>query len=126
MKASLALRHPLLTPLVVALTCAAFLCAHVWIGAASAAEWPTWPRPKAPAPESTQPPPAPTTQPAPAPGTAPPPSPAAKAGEKAGKKTAGGIKAGTIGWGVLIAAGIAGIAIALGGGGGGGGTTTNH
>jgi len=51
---------------------------------------------------------------------------AAQAGDAAGKKTAKGVSAGTIGW---IAAGTAaaiGIAIAVGGGGGGGGSTTNH
>lgn len=110
-------------------TCAALLFAQGWIGAAGAAEWPTWPRQKVPAPETTPgaPPPAPAPAPsAPAPEAAKPGSEApAKAGEAAGKKTAGGIKAGTIGWAALIAAGIAGVAIAVGGGGGGGGGTTS-
>ena len=98
------------------MTCAALLSAQGWIGAAGAADWPTWPRPVPPPPETTTAPPAPAPE-APAPEAAKPGSEAAaKAGEAAGKKTAGGIKAGTIGWAALIAAGVAGIAIAIGGG----------
>ncbi len=113
--------HPFRKPLVALLACAALVCAQGWIAAASAAEWQTWPRQPAPAPG------APAPQPAPQPPTTaptPPPSGATKAGEAAGKKTAGGIKAGTIGWAALIAAGIAGIAIAVGSG--GGGSSSNH
>jgi len=112
---------------ITAVTCAALLSAQGWIGAAGAAEWPTWPRPVPPPPETTTaPPPAPAPAPAPPAAEAAKPGSeaAAKAGEAAGKKTAGGIKAGTIAWAALIAAGIAGIAIAVGGG--GGGTTSNH
>ncbi len=114
--------HPFRTPFIAAMTCAALLSAPGWIGAAGAVEWPTWPRPKAPATTPGAPETAPSP-PAPAPEAAPPASKAAaKAGEAAGKKTAGGIKAGTIGKAALIAAGIVGIAIAIGGG----GSTSNH
>ncbi len=111
-------------PFVAAVLCAALVSAHGWIGTAAAAddEWPTWPRPKA-APEEVVPqrPPGPETPPAP---TAPKPGSeaAAGAGEAAGKKTDGGIKAGTVAKAALIAAGIAGIAIAVGGG----GSSSNH
>ncbi len=117
--------HPFRKPFIAAMTCAALLFAQGWIRAAGAAEWPTWPRPIAPAPETTpgKPEPAPSPE-APAPDTAQPGSEAAsKAGETAGKKTAGGIKAGTVAKWALIGAGIVGIAIAVGGG---GGTTSNH
>ncbi len=103
--------------LVVLATCVALLCAQGWVGAASAVEWPTWPRPKAPAPETA---PAPEPQPpaaAPAPEAAKPESEAAaKAGEAAGKKTAGGIRIGTVAKWTLIIGGIAGIAVAVFGG----------
>ncbi len=117
-------------PLIAALACAVLVCAQGWIAAASAADWPTWPRPKASSPT-------PPEAPAPAPGTpaaetavpqaaapeAAPASGAAKAGETAGKKTAGGIKAGTIGWIALITAGVAGGAIAIFSG---GKSSSNH
>ncbi len=126
------MRHSFLTPLVVALTCAAFLFVQGGIAMGAETDWQTWPGPKTPpttqpappAPAAPAPKGAPKTAPKGAPKAAAPATPAAKAGEKAGKKTAGGIKAGTIGWGLLIAAGIAGVAIAVGGG--GGGTTSNH
>lgn len=115
--------HPLRKPLVALLACVTLLLAQGWFGAASAAEWPTWPRPKAPATETAPAPETPAAPQAPAPETAPPaPGAAAKAGETAGKKTAGGIKAGTIAWGALIAAGVAGIAIAVFGG----SSSSNH
>lgn len=104
-------------PFVAAATCAAFLSLQGPIGTARAAEWPTWPRPRpaAPSPESPKPAPAPDTA---RPGT----DAAAKAGEAAGKKTAAGISAGTIGWAALITAGVVGIAVAVGGG----GSSSNH
>ncbi len=114
--------HTLRKSFVVLATCIALLCAQGWIASASAAEWPTWPRQKAPAPAA----PAPAPQqpaPSPAPEAAKPESEAAaKAGEAAGKKTAGGIRIGTVAKWALIVGGIAGIAIAVGGG----GSSSNH
>ena len=49
---------------------------------------------------------------------------AAQAGDAAGKKTAKGLTAGTIGWIAAGTAAVIGIAIAAGSGGGGGGSTT--
>ncbi len=49
---------------------------------------------------------------------------AAQAGDAAGKKTATGLSAGTIGWIAVGVAAIIGVAIAVGGG--GGGSTSNH
>jgi hypothetical protein len=51
---------------------------------------------------------------------------AAQAGDAAGKKSATGLSAGTIGWIAAGTAAVVGIAIAAGGGGGGGGTTSSH
>ena len=62
------------------------------------------------------------------PGVEPKPAPdangAAKAGDAAGKNTAKGVSAGTIGWIAAGTAAVIGIAIAVGSGGGGGGSTT--
>jgi hypothetical protein len=49
---------------------------------------------------------------------------AAQAGDAAGKKTAKGVSAGTIGWIAAGTAAVVGIAIAVGSG--GGGSTSNH
>jgi hypothetical protein len=51
---------------------------------------------------------------------------AASAGAEGGKKTFGGISAGTIGWIAAIGGGILVIAIAAGGGGGGSSTPPSH
>jgi len=62
------------------------------------------------------------------PGVAPKPVPgangAAQAGDAAGKTTAKGLSAGTIGWIAAGTAAVVGIAIAVGSG--GGGSTSNH
>ena len=62
------------------------------------------------------------------PGVAPKPVPgangAAQAGDTAGRKTAKGVSAGTIGWIAAGTAAVVGIAIAIGSG--GGGSTSNH
>jgi hypothetical protein len=106
--------RPVRKSVIAALTCAALLFAQGWIGTAVAAEWPTWPRPKTPAPETT---------PAPAPTATPSESEAAaKKGEEDGKKAAGWLKSGTVTKAALVAAGIVGIAIAIGGG----SSSSNH
>ena len=97
---------------VVAILCAAcFLTMSLGsVSRAVAAEpWETWPKKTA------------------EPGVEPVPETdgAAKAGDAAGKKTATGLSAGTIGWIAVGVAGAIGIGIAVGGG-GGGGTTSNH
>jgi hypothetical protein len=98
---------------VVAILCAACFLA-MSLGSVSRAvaadTFETWPK------KTTEP----GVEPKPAPGA----NGAAQAGDAAGKKTANGVSAGTIGW---IAAGTAaaiGIAIAVGSG--GGGSTSNH
>lgn len=110
--------RPILKSLVAFLACVALLSGGL-AAKATAAEWPTWPRTKPVAPATS-----PGT-PAPPPESAKPATEAAgKPGEEGGKKVAAGITAGTVAKGALIAAGIVGIAIAIGGG--GGGTATNH
>jgi hypothetical protein len=77
----------------------------------AAEEWELWPKGK-----NSGTPSAPQT------GT-PEATGAAKAGETAGKNTAGGVSAGTIGWAAAIGAGLIGVAIAIGSGGNGGTTS---
>ena len=99
---------------VVAILCAAcFLTMSLGsVSRAVAADtWETWPKKTA------------------EPGVAPNPATdngAAKAGDAAGKKSAKGLSAGTIGWIAAGTAAVIGIAIAAGGGGGGGSTTSAH
>lgn len=100
---------PIRKSVLAALTCAALLLAQGWIGTAVAAEWPTWPRPK---------PPASGTTPAPHPES----EAAAEKGEEDGKKAAGWLKTGTVAKAALVAAGIAGVAIAIGSG----SSSSNH
>lgn len=102
------------------LSIAAFLiAAQGSLTNALGAEWQLWPKGRGnDAPAATPVPPAkPATPEAEA---------AAKAGEEGGKTVAAGATTGTIGKAALIAAGVLGIALAVGGGGGGGTTTTSH
>ncbi|MDO8738191.1 MAG: hypothetical protein Q7J17_04365 [Candidatus Deferrimicrobium sp.] len=65
-----------------------------------------------------------TTEPGVEPKPVPDANGAAQAGDTAGKKTAKGLSAGTIGWIAVGTAAVIGIAIAAGSG--GGGSTSNH
>jgi hypothetical protein len=105
-------RHRSTVKSVVAILCAAcFLTMSLGsVSRAVAADaWETWPKKTA------------------EPGVGPKPDAngAAQAGDAAGKKTAKGLSAGTIGWIAAGTAAVVGIAIAVGGG-GGGGSTSNH
>jgi len=98
---------------VVAILCAAcFLTMSLGsVSRAVAADaWETWPKKTA----------------EPGVGPAPGANGAAQAGDAAGKTTAKGLSAGTIGWIAAGTAAVVGIAIAVGSGGGGGGSTSNH
>ena len=100
---------------VVAILCAAcFLTMSLGsVSRAVAAEtWETWPKKTA----------EPGVETKPVPGA----NGAAQAGDTAGRKTAKGVSAGTIGWIAAGTAAVVGIAIAVGSGGGGGGSTSNH
>jgi hypothetical protein len=100
-------------------SCVAIFCAACFLTmslgsvsrAVAAETWETWPK-KTVEPGVTPPP---------AEGTG-----AAEAGDAAGKKTAKGLSAGTIGWIALGTAAVIGIGVAAGGGGGGGSTTPVH
>ncbi len=86
--------------------------------------WESWPR-KSVEPGVEKPPPPTAVPPAAAPSVAAPPSAAAAAGEAAGKKTATGISAGTIGWIALGIGAAFAVGVAAAGGGGGDGTTSS-
>ena len=106
-------RHLPAVKSVVAILCAAcFLTMTLGpVSRAVAAEsWETWPKK--------------TVEPGVEPKPVPNANGAAQAGDAAGKKTAKGVSAGTIGWIAAGTAAVIGIAIAVGSG--GGGTTSNH
>jgi hypothetical protein len=100
---------------VVAILCAAcFLTMTMSLGSVSRAvaadPWETWPKKTAEPGVESKP--------------VPDANGAAQAGDAAGKKTAKGLSAGTIGWIAAGTAAVIGIAIAVGSG--GGGSTSNH
>jgi hypothetical protein len=104
-------RHRSTLKSVVAILCAACFLA-MSLGSVSRAvaadTWETWPKK--------------TTEPGVEPKPVPDANGAAKAGDAAGKKTAKGLSAGTIGWIAAGTAAVVGIAIAVGSG----GSTSNH